>query len=229
MNHDITLFAAVLFDLDGTLLDSACDLHACLNKLCLAHDQPAVTLLEVQRHLNQGAVGLIRLAFGDALDPMTEQTLRQQLLDEYAFMMDHQPVHFFPGVLPVLQALSEKKICWGIVTNKAERFTIPILKNLHLLEQAQVVVCGDHVLEAKPSPEPLFYACKQLAVLPSACCYVGDSLQDMLAARAAEMPGFLAHWGYWSRLRYNTTDWPYSAVFDKPEDFLARIISAQSM
>jgi N-acetyl-D-muramate 6-phosphate phosphatase len=225
MSEVTSRFAAVLFDLDGTLLDSARDLHVCLNKLCHVYQQPPVPLMAVQRHLNQGALELIRLAFGDNLTANAERKLQQELLDDYALMMDQQPVHFFSGVLTILNTLTEKKICWGIVTNKAQRFTIPILKNLDLLGQAAVVLCGDQVGAIKPSPEPLFQACQQLAVAPSACCYVGDSIQDMLAANAAAMPGFLAHWGYWLRLRYDTENWPYTAAFDAPQKLLNRLLS----
>ena len=86
----------------------------------------------------------------------------------------------------------------------------------------QVIVCGDHVREAKPAAEPLLKACAQLDLDPTTCCYVGDSIQDMVAANAAHMPGFLACWGYWPRLRYSIEGWPYSQVFYTPEDFLQR-------
>jgi len=220
MNNPTQKFAGILFDLDGTLLDSARDLHACLTRLCVLYQQPAVTLLQVQCHLNQGATALIRLAFGEVLSETVEHELRTKLLDDYQSMMDNQPVHFFDGTLQLLNALTAQKISWGIVTNKYERFTIPILKNLNLYDQAQVLICGDHVRNAKPDAEPLLKACVALQCDPTACCYVGDNLHDITAAGAAGMPGFLACWGYWPRLHYSIEGWPYSAVFYQPEDFL---------
>lgn len=217
-------FAAILFDLDGTLLDSAHGLHACLSKLCLRYQKPIVRLIQVQRHFNEGALGLIRLAFGGGLSATEENDLRQQLLDEYAALQDHEPAHFFPGTLSLLHTLRTQNNVLGIVTNKYARFTIPILKNLELLEHLQVVICGDQVQEAKPAAEPLLKACAELNVDPTQCCYVGDSKQDMLSAQAAGMPGFLACWGYWPRLHYSIENWPYTEVFYTPEDFLKNIV-----
>jgi 2-phosphoglycolate phosphatase len=211
-------YAAVLFDLDGTLLDSARDLHACLNRLLTDHNKPLVNLIEVQKILNHGASAFIKLGFGDVLSLAEQEQLQDQLLNYYQELMDEQQAHFFSGTLGLLHKLTEHNICWGIVTNKYERFTKPILKNLGLLEKASVVICGDQVRQSKPSAEPLLIACKQIQTDPKLCCYVGDTLPDMLAAKAAQMPGLLACWGYWPRLHYTIESWPYTEVFYQPDN-----------
>lgn len=216
----LNTYATLLFDLDGTLLDSAQDLHLCLNQLLTSRHQPLVELVEVQRIINQGVSGMIRLGFGDQLSKETHDQFSHQLLNRYREFLAKEPAHFFPGILTFLQTLSAHQIKWGIVTNKWERFTRPILKNVHLLDQASVIICGDKVRESKPSAEPLLMACEQLGENPEECCYVGDSLNDLLAAKNAGMPGFLACWGYWQQLRYSVEDWPYTQVFYHLEDLL---------
>jgi 2-phosphoglycolate phosphatase len=213
------LYQAVLFDLDGTLLDSARDLHACLIKLLQQYQLPAVDLSAVQLELNQGVAALIKLGFGNTISVAEQSQLRNELLNYYHDLMDQQQAHFFPGTISLLNQLTENNITWGIVTNKFERFTTPILKNLNLLDKAKVVICGDQVSKNKPSPQPLFIACRQLNVDPTLCCYVGDSLNDMLAAKAASMPGLLACWGYWPRLHYSIEGWPYTKILYQPQDF----------
>lgn len=213
--------STVLFDLDGTLLDSAKDLHQCLNQLLSEHQLTSIDLATVQLYLNHGAAGLIELGFGKHLSTSELSHLHQRFLNLYHELLDNQRAHFFPGTLELIQELGHKQITWGIVTNKHQRFTLPILKNIGLFDKASVIICGDMVKNSKPDPEPLLLACEQLGVNTSQCCYVGDSLADMQAAKAAQMPGLLACWGYWPRLNYSIADWPCSAILYKPEDFFA--------
>lgn len=215
---------AVLFDLDGTLLDSAKDLHSCLNKILDAYSCSNIDLDLVQQNLNAGAKGLIALAFQEKSAPKNLETLRQELLTCYTDMSLHSRAHFFEGTLSLLHSLSKNHIPWGIVTNKHERFTRPILQNLDLLDKTGAIICGDMVTRGKPSPIPLLMACNQLNIKPEEAIYIGDSLADMQAAQNALMPGFLVLWGYWQRLRYSTEDWPCTRKLEKPEE-LSTILS----
>jgi phosphoglycolate phosphatase len=215
------MISHILFDLDGTLLDSAKDLHACLCKVLAAHHQPNISLETVQLHLNVGAVGFLKLAFGEGISPEKLEALREEFLQYYEDLIFEGQTHFFPGTIEVLNQLEKNNLRWGVVTNKRERFTRPILKNLGLLDKASVIICADHVKQAKPSPEPLYLACETLKTNMKDCCYVGDSLADMLAAKAAPMPGLLALWGYWRYLQYSIQNWPNASILHQPDDLLA--------
>lgn len=214
------MISTVLFDLDGTLLDSAKDLHTCLEKVLKDHHRPSLNVSTIQAQLNIGSIGFLKLAFGDDISAEKLQTLREEFLNHYDKLILNGQSHFFRGTLELIQQLEEKNYRWGIVTNKYERFTLPTLKNLGLFERAAVIVCADHVNQIKPAAEPILKACKIIKTPVTECCYVGDSLSDMLAAKAAGMQGLLALWGYWPQLKYSTQDWPYTKILHQPADLL---------
>ena len=214
----------ILFDLDGTLLDSAKDLHDCLNNVLTAHGKPCVDLSLVQQHLNVGARGLVQIGFQEPLEEKILDQLQQEFLSYYTRLTFTEPAHFFEDTLILLNTLFEKGIAWGIVTNKHERFTRPILENLGLLDKTQVLICGNMVSKGKPSPIPLYMACNHLKIAPDQTCYVGDSLVDMQAAQRAGMPGLLVLWGYWKRLGYSIEGWPYQQKFATPLELLHWIV-----
>ncbi len=213
-----TKISTILFDLDGTLLDSAKDLHQCLEKILIVHHRPPIGLDKIQHHLNAGAVGFLEMGFGNNISAEKLAALREEFLAYYDSLIFEGQSHFFPGTLELLSMLKEKNLQWGIVTNKRERFTTPILKNIGILDHAAVVICGDTVEKSKPSPAPLLTACKKLQISAAECCYVGDSIADMIAAKDSPMPGLLALWGYWPRLKYSIQGWPYTALLHQPED-----------
>jgi len=187
-------FHAVLFDLDGTLLDTAGDLARALNRLRAEHALPALGYERIRSYVSHGSSALVRLAFPNA--PEAEFfTLRERLLELYAAALC---VHTcpFPGMLELLARLEREGTRWGIVTNKPGALAEPLLEALGLKSRAGVIVSGDTLPERKPHPLPLLHAAERLEVEPRACVYVGDAERDVLAARAAGMRAVVACFGY---------------------------------
>ena len=186
---------AVLFDLDGTLIDSAPDLAGAGNDLRVARSMPALPFELFRPMVGGGARGMVGVAFGVAPGDARFEALKNEFLDRYEQRL-LQETHVFDGVLPVLVALQAHALRWGIVTNKVARFTLPVLEGLGLHRQASVVICGDTTPNAKPHPAPLLEAARRLGLRPADCTYVGDDLRDVQAGRAAGMPTLAAAWGY---------------------------------
>ena len=178
---------AVLFDLDGTLADTAPDLARALNRVRAAYALAPMPLEITRPYTSSGARGLIKVGFG--LDPGSEryEVLKLQFLDFYAAEICVD-TRLFDGMAELLDRLEHDGLPWGVVTNKAERFTLPLLRGLHLGKRAACVIGGDTTARAKPHPDPLLHAAAALRLPPSACLYVGDHLRDVQAARAAGMP-----------------------------------------
>jgi len=185
---------ALLFDLDGTLADTAPDLAGALNRMRSKRGL-APTPYELLRPVaSAGARGLVGAAFG--LQPGDEgyEELRIEFLDNYAEALAVES-SLFEGIPVLLQTLAEHGLSWGIVTNKAARFTDPLVPRIGL-NDAGCVVSGDTTAHAKPHPEPLLEAARRLSLQPHQCWYVGDDLRDIQAGRAAGMPTIAAAWGY---------------------------------
>ncbi len=185
---------AVLFDLDGTLADTAPDLAAAVNKLRTDRGL-APTPFELLRPLaSSGARGLIGIAFGLTPADAGFDALRTEFLANYAARIaDHTTL--FDGIAELLQAIEARGLCWGVVTNKPARYTDALLPLIGL-QEAACSVSGDTTPHPKPHPEPLFEACRRLVLQPRDCWYVGDDLRDIEAGRAAGMPTIAAGWGY---------------------------------
>lgn len=189
-------YDAFIFDLDGTLLDTADDLGAALNSVLSAHDQPTVCANVYRPAASNGAVALLEAGFGQHWPTHPQQdALRQQLLTAYA---DNIATHSqcFTGIAQLLIALEQQQIKWGIMTNKPEFLTTPLVAAISELSDAQAIVCGDTLNVAKPSPLPLLHTAQLLDVDPSRCLYVGDAERDIIAAKAANMHSATALWGY---------------------------------
>jgi N-acetyl-D-muramate 6-phosphate phosphatase len=185
----------VLFDLDGTLIDSAPDLAGAANAMRRARDQPALPMEVLRPMVGAGARGMVGLAFGAKPGDAAYDGLRAEFLDTYArTLLVHTAV--FDAMHPVLDRLDARELRWGIVTNKAERFTHPIVAGLGLAKRAVTIVCGDTTPYSKPHPEPLLEAARRAGADPSACVYVGDDARDIQAGRAAGMVTLAAAWGY---------------------------------
>jgi len=186
---------AVLFDLDGTLIDSAPDLAGAANELRAAHGLPALPYENFRPMVGSGARGMIGVAFdiGPQHDRFAE--LRDDFLRRYEQRMVFE-TRVFEAVLPVLDALDRQQRPWGIVTNKAARFTEPLVRSLGLHPRAGAVVAGDTTPHSKPHPAPLLEAARRLGQNPSHCIYVGDDVRDVEAGRAAGMTTVIAGWGY---------------------------------
>ena len=187
---------AVLFDLDGTLIDSAPDLAGAANDLRAVHGLPPLPYADLRPMVGSGARGMVGVAFGVAPGEPRFEGLRDSFLARYEARM-LQETAVFAALQAVLDALAAAGLPWGIVTNKARRFAEPVVAGLKLAPAA--LVCGDTTPHAKPHPAPLLEAARQLGLSPATCVYVGDDHRDIVAGRAAGMPALAAAWGYLGR------------------------------
>ncbi len=187
------MIAAVLFDLDGTLLDTAPDFYTVVNKLLAEENKPLLTRQQVQENVSNGARALIRTAFHCDVGDAAFDALLQRLLDLYAENLAID-TRCFPGIDSTLKWCKSQNIPWGIVTNKPSRFTNPIVEQLQL--NPAVVICPDHVQNTKPDPEPLFLACEKLGCNASDTVYIGDHLRDIECGRDAGSITIATAYGY---------------------------------
>jgi len=209
---------AVLFDLDGTIADTAPDLGAALNRVRTDRGLEPVPLAVLRPHSSHGARGLIGAGFAVAPGESDFVPLRDAFLAHYAAALCVSTV-LFAEVDAVLATLDARALPWGIVTNKATRFTTPLLEALRLVARAGTVVCGDTTPHAKPHPEPLAFAAEQLGVAPSRCVYVGDARRDVEAGKAAGMATLVARWGYIEADEAPDT-WAADGIVDAPAALL---------
>ena len=186
---------AVLFDLDGTLIDSAPDLGAAADKMRVARGLPSLPLEKYRPMAGAGARGMLGIAFGMGPDHPDFAAMREEFFVNYETAMTERTV-VFEGVPELLSGLLELGIAWGVVTNKSMRFTGPLTRQMPLFASAGAIVGGDSTPHPKPHPAPLLEAARQLGVAPQACIYVGDDERDIVAGRAAGMPTVAAGYGY---------------------------------
>lgn len=186
-------YDGVLFDLDGTLLDTAPDFVDSLNRLLGLKEMSPLPPELIRNHVSHGSRALVALAFGDGRDDY--EALRQEFLAIYAEHLSRK-TRLFDGFEPLLAQIAHNRLPWGIVTNKPELYTRMILEDLRLSPAPGTVVCPDHVQHTKPDPEPMFLAATQLGVAPHRCVYVGDHRRDIEAGRAAGMTTIAAAYGY---------------------------------
>ena len=186
---------AVLFDLDGTLLDTAPDFIRVVNQQRLLHNQDTLAPHLIRETVSNGARALIKLAFNLEAGDEDFVNRHTELLALYEESIAEETV-FFPGIDLFLKQLEENSIPWGIVTNKPSRFTLPLLERLKLNNRCSVTVCPDDVTHSKPHPEPLFLACNKLNCSPERSLYVGDHERDIEAGRSAGMITIAARYGY---------------------------------
>lgn len=212
--------AAVFFDLDGTLVDTAPDFHAGVNRLRSREGLEPLPYDTIRAVVSEGARAVIATGFPH-LQTGDEQldALRQTFLDEYAeHLADHS--RLFPGLEPVLQSLEARGVAWGVVTNKPSRYTEPLMRALDLARRSAATVCPDHVTRTKPDPEPLFKAADLAGVAPERCIYVGDHIRDIEAGRAAGMLTVAVGWGY-VQSGDSPADWHADALCETVDDFAA--------
>lgn len=190
--HDVK---AVLFDLDGTLIDSAPDLGAAADKMRTDRGLPSLPLDKYRPMAGAGARGMLGIAFGITPEHPDFPSLREEFFRNYESCMT-QRTYVFEGVAQLIASLVEREVAWGVVTNKSMRFTGPLTKGMTLFSTARAVVGGDSTPHAKPHPAPLLEAARQVGVKPIECVYVGDDLRDMQAGKAAGMATVAATYGY---------------------------------
>jgi 2-phosphoglycolate phosphatase len=186
----------VLFDLDGTLLDSAPDLVGSLNWVRETESLPPLSVSEMSCHASKGAVGLLRAGMPQTGDERFE-SWRIRFLEHYA-ENSFRHSRLYDGIPDLLDMLRQEQIPWGIVTNKIESLTLPIIEAANLKETISCVVCGDTLNESKPHPAPVHLACEILAVPPGAVLFVGDDIRDIQAGNAAGTQTAAVYYGYGS-------------------------------
>ena len=210
--------SAVLFDLDGTLIDSAPDLAGAGNDMRAARDLPLLPLAHFRPMVGSGARGMLARALDVHPGHAEFDALRDEFLQRYEGRMTRE-TRVFAEVRPVLDALNAARRPWGIVTNKATRFSEPLVRELGLLDEAATLVCGDTTPHAKPHPAPLLEAAKRLGVGADRCVYVGDDLRDVQAGHAAGMVTVAAAWGYLGEGE-SIDAWGATHVIEKPGELL---------
>jgi 2-phosphoglycolate phosphatase len=212
----VTAMRGVLFDLDGTLADTAPDLTFALNQQRLARGMPELPVSELRIHASSGARGLLQMGFGIRPEDPGYLEMRDEFLDFYERNLSRSSA-LFPGVLALLDEIEDRGLTWGIVTNKAARFTFPLLSTLRLLDRAACVICGDTTPYAKPHPAPLIEALSKIGYAAGQCIYVGDDERDVQAGHAAGMTVVVARYGYLGNGR-PPEEWGAELFVDSPAE-----------
>lgn len=214
--------SAIIFDLDGTLLDTEPDFTLLLNQLLLQHRLPAVDAAAVRTTVSSGARALIKLGFGLQDEDTRLQPLLEEFLDLYSAWLPHTRACLFEDIDLLIATLHDAGLPWGIMTNKARRFSAPLLQHFESFASCGSLVCPDDVQAGKPDPAGILHACQELQVPPAEALYVGDHPRDIEAARRGGLPGIAVRWGYLppdSRIE----DWGASHIADTPRDLAAYI------
>ncbi len=218
---------AVLFDLDGTLADTAPDLAYVLNLQLRAHGCPELPVDALRPYVSAGARGMLRAGFGLEAGDAAYPVLRDEFLDLYERNLLRE-TQLFPGMAELLDGLEQRAIAWGIVTNKLERFTLPLVAALGLGARAGCVVGGDTTGRAKPFPDPLLEASRRLGVEPRECSYVGDDERDVQASHAAGMTPVVALYGYLGDGK-PPREWGADAYIEHPLELLKLLEASPSV
>ena len=212
------MVSTILFDLDGTLVDTAPDLGYALNLQLKKHGKKPLSDAAIRPFASHGSRGLIGLGFG--ITPADDHfiAMRDDYLSIYDTVFTRSPV-LLPGIADLLQAIENRDLKWGIVTNKPRRFTVPLIESMGLHKRAACVVSGDDAPQPKPSPATLLLACEKIGVKPENCIYVGDAERDIQAGKAAGMKTVVALFGY-----IDVTDkpqaWGADALIQTPDALL---------
>ena len=213
-----TKVRAVLFDLDGTLVDSAPDLGAAADKMRLDRGLPSLPYAAYRPMAGAGARGMIGVAFGHTPDHPEYEALKSEFLANYEACMTER-TRAFDGVAELVDALMQAGLAWGVVTNKIDRFALPLTRQMPLFASARTVIGGDTTPHPKPHPAPLLEAARRLELAPTDCIYVGDDERDIAAGLAAGMPTVAARYGYLGQ-KADTLSWGAHAHIDTPLELL---------
>jgi 2-phosphoglycolate phosphatase len=212
------MIEAILFDLDGTLIDTAPDMGGALNNLLREEGHQPLPLDTIRPLVSQGGLVLTRLGFADKVTEQEIEPLRQRFLQHYhAHVADES--RLFDGYAEILDELEARSIPWGIVTNKPEWLTHPLLEQLDLAQRSGVVIGGDTLAQRKPHPLPLQIAAERLRVSCNNCIYVGDDERDIIAGKAASMKTLVAAYGYIEDAA-DIVAWDADGVVDLPYNLL---------
>ena len=213
------MIKAVLFDLDGTLADTAPDLGHALNRQRIDRNLSPLPIELIRVEASTGARGLLRLGFQIKLGDSGYEAMREEFLNFYEERLCHD-THLFPGIAELLDELDARNLLWGIVTNKPGRFTNPLLQQLGLSSRAACVISGGDTAKYKPHPEPLLTAIRALAVAPDECIYLGDDVRDVEASLAAGIEPIIAKYGYLGNGGKPPESWGAKHLIEHPQDLL---------
>lgn len=215
---------AVLFDLDGTLIDTAPDMVGSLNRVLAAHKQPQVDYQVAKKIVSNGGRALVELGFGKKLNtelfPNTEQLLQEFLIDYKQFVANES--HLYEGIAEILDYCESNNIKWGVITNKPLHLAKDLLQGLKLLDRCAILLGGDSLPVKKPDPVPMLHSCMVLSLAPSECLYIGDHVRDIQAGNAAGMDTASALWGYIADDE-NVEDWNANFMLRDPSGLLKLI------
>ncbi len=208
----------ILFDLDGTLIDSAPDLAGATNEMLLLRGRPALPLSALRSHVGSGARGMLGAAFGCKPGDAEFEALKAEWFELYEPRILRE-TQLFEGITAMLDALSAAGLRFGIVTNKAERYAHPVCEGLGLTARASVIIGGDSTPHRKPHPAPVLEAARRAGVEASACVFVGDDERDVLAGRAAGMRTVAVSWGYVDAGKH-IGEWGADHLIDTPPQLI---------
>ena len=209
---------AILFDLDGTLADTAPDLAYALNQTLIESGREALPLESIRAVASNGSAPLIKLGFGDQIDTAEFEHHRQRLLAIYLDNLTRETA-LMTGMEGLLEQLEARNIAWGVVTNKPARFTEPLMDQLQLTQRAACIVSGDTTAHAKPHPRPLLHACEQITIPPQHCLYLGDAHRDIEAGQRASMRTIACRFGYLATGEV-IESWGADWIIDHPNEVL---------
>ena len=210
--------SCVLFDLDGTLLNTAPDLTTALNKALTHFNFPEVSINAITPYISYGAAVMIDTALEQDVSVAIKANILEWLLNYYENHIADD-TELYTGMPELLETLENRGIPWGVVTNKRERMTHPLMQALDLTKRSACIICGDTTAHSKPHPEPMLTACRQIQVPPEACLYIGDAQHDISAGKAANMKTLAATWGY-LKPDDKPQDWGADALIDHPNEIL---------
>lgn len=213
----------ILFDLDGTLIDTAPDLAKALNQLLIRHQRPTINYASIRPLASTGSQGLLKLGFDIEHDHPDFPQLRREFLDLYDKHLTDQTT-LFSGIPDLLNTIDSNGTRWGVVTNKPYVLAKKLMDHFKLSDRACCLVAGDQVTKQKPAPDPLLLACKQINANPKECVYIGDDARDVIAAKAANMPIIAVLFGYLAT-NVDPKTWAANAYAKNCEEILDKIYS----
>lgn len=211
----------VLFDLDGTLIDTAPDMANALNILLLEEGCDKLPFQTIRPVVSNGSAALVQLGFPDLKENATVERLKKRYLKIYEDKLCVDSV-LFPGMQQLIEHINDQQMRWGVVTNKPGWLTEPLMQQIGLAENAACIVSGDTTNNRKPHPEPMYLACKQSGSRPENCIYIGDALRDIQAGNNAGMRTVVANYGYIGEGE-NTKSWRADFHIDNPREIIALI------
>lgn len=209
---------AVLFDLDGTLVDTAPDLGYALNLQRQLHHLDPLPEIVIRPYASHGTCGLLRIGFNLTPQDAAFAEMRETYLGLYEEVFCRHPM-LFEGVTELLRDIEQRDMLWGVVTNKPARFTLPMLRQLGLMQRASCVISGDDCVRPKPHPDMLLLASERTGIAPAESVYVGDAERDIVAGRAAGMSTIIACYGYLSADDHPAA-WGANGMIEQPEELL---------